>query len=101
MSFGYRLETDGSESASKGVTLSYGLPRVSEVTLEVSDAAGSRVRLLVSGTLAAGDYVVDWDGTTDGGLSVPDGVYRARLTANAAGGRAFIQTRLITLRHHP
>jgi flagellar hook assembly protein FlgD len=97
MSFGYRLDTDRSQCFSDGAIISYGLPRVSDVMLEVCDDHGGRVRLLVNGTLAAGDYQAEWDGTSDSGRAAPDGIYRVRLTANAAGGRVFIQARAITL----
>ncbi|MCU0611644.1 MAG: hypothetical protein MUE60_07645 [Candidatus Eisenbacteria bacterium] len=82
------------------VAISFGLPRISDVIIEVSDTTGQRVRLLVTGTHSAGEYTVEWDGRTDGGHIASDGVYRVRLTANAAGGRTFIQSRLITLQRH-
>lgn len=51
-------------------------------TLEVFDAAGRRVRGLVSGVLAAGDHTVAWDGTDDGGRRVPSGLYLYRLESD-------------------
>jgi len=48
-------------------------------TLEVFDAAGRRVRSLVSAVLDAGDHTVAWDGTDDRGQRVPSGVYLYRL----------------------
>lgn len=52
---------------------------VGVTTLEVFDAAGRRVRSLVSAVLDAGDHTVAWDGTDDGGRRVPSGVYLYRL----------------------
>lgn len=51
-------------------------------TLEVFDAAGRRVRGLVSGVLDAGAHAVAWDGTDDGGRRVPSGLYLYRLESD-------------------
>ncbi len=50
-----------------------------DVTLDLFDATGRRVRNLVSGTLTAGAHEIEWDGRDDGGASLPQGVYFYRL----------------------
>lgn len=58
----------------------YTLPRAGEVTLEVHNMAGRRVRQLVRGELqCAGGHVVSWNGRDDRGRPVASGVYFCRL----------------------
>lgn len=67
-----------------GCAIGFALARPSPGALEVYDAAGRRVRVLASGTLAAGPHAERWDGRDDAGRAAPGGVYFARLRA---GGR--------------
>lgn len=53
-------------------------------TLEIYDAAGRRVRGLVSAVLPAGDHTAVWDGTDDSHRRVPSGVYLYRLESGGA-----------------
>ena len=62
----------------------FGLARESAVVLEVVDVNGRVVRELVTGSLAAGEHVVAWDGRDAAGRPVASGVYFGRL-ATAAG----------------
>ena len=48
-------------------------------TLRIYDAAGRRVRTLVSRVLEAGDHVVSWNGTDDHGGRLPSGMYIYRM----------------------
>ena len=57
------------------------LPQSGQVWLDVFDAAGQRVRSLVSGQLAAGVHVAVWDGRDQRGRDVASGTYFARLRA--------------------
>ncbi|RKZ09945.1 hypothetical protein DRQ50_14765, partial [bacterium] len=59
--------------------IEYSLTREGPVTLTVIDAAGRRVRTLVQGRMAAGEYSVVWDGTDEAGRRVASGVYVYRL----------------------
>ncbi len=58
--------------------ISYGLPRQSQVTLEVYNVIGQRVAALVNETQAAGYHEVRFSGT-----NLPSGVYFYRLTAGS------------------
>ena len=51
------------------------------VSLEIFDAAGRRVRTLVTDELVSGTQTVGWDGRDDRGTAVSSGVYFYRLTA--------------------
>jgi hypothetical protein len=74
------------------VGLPFSLARPSHVELGIYSVDGRRVRLVTSGSLAAGEYHFDWDGRDETGQAVAAGVYYARLTA---GGAKF--TRTLTL----
>ncbi len=55
--------------------ISYTLPRASEVSLVISDAAGRPVRTLEHGVRQAGRYTVAWDGRTANGEETAAGIY--------------------------
>ncbi|HJQ65977.1 MAG TPA: FlgD immunoglobulin-like domain containing protein [Gemmatimonadales bacterium] len=62
--------------------LRFALPAEAEVTLDVLDVGGRRVRTLVRGERrAAGTHAIEWDGRGDGGDRTPSGVYFVRLFA--------------------
>jgi hypothetical protein len=61
----------------------YELPQASLVRLEVYDALGQRVRVLVEGERSAGVYAVEWDGRNEAGQVVSSGVYLCRLQAGS------------------
>jgi hypothetical protein len=62
------------------VTLDLG--RATDVRLTIWDAAGRRVRSLMSGTTGAGERRVQWDGRDDAGRRAPAGVYLVRMEAD-------------------
>lgn len=61
--------------------IQYSLPEASELTLEIYNMMGQKVRTLYNGTQTAGAHVVNWDGTNDAGQSVSAGTYIYRMTA--------------------
>ena len=65
-----------------GITLRYTLDVSSEVHLDVYNLAGQRITTLISGTQAAGDHAIYWDGTSHRGDYVASGLYIARLTVS-------------------
>jgi len=62
-------------------TIEYGTPIRSQVTIEIFNVLGQKVRTLVNATQSAGSYRVEWAGTDDAGQSVPTGVYLYRFQA--------------------
>jgi flagellar hook assembly protein FlgD len=68
-------------------TFHFELPQTAAVRLEVYDAAGRRVRTLVSATLGAGTHRARWNGRNDAGAVVRSGAYFVRLQAGALVAR--------------
>jgi len=54
-----------------------------DITVEVCDLSGRRVRQLVSAARAAGAYADLWDGRDDSGALVPPGLYLCRVAAES------------------
>jgi hypothetical protein len=63
-------------------TIPYQLGRRSEVTLEIYNIIGQRIRTLVHGVQSTGQYAVTWDGTDDAGKSVATGIYICQFQAD-------------------
>jgi hypothetical protein len=57
------------------------LSRASDVTIEIYNVMGQKVRGLVSERLSAGQKLVTWDGKDKNGAAVSSGVYFYRITA--------------------
>jgi hypothetical protein len=70
-------------SISSGVpaTISYQLPRESEVELKIYDVLGNEIKTLLQRTQPPGDYTLTWDGTTAAGTQVVSGIYFVHLRA--------------------
>jgi len=65
--------------AREAVALRIATPREGTVSLAIYDAGGRRVRLLISGSLPAGERTWTWDLRNDAGRHVPPGLYFAAL----------------------
>ncbi len=60
--------------------ISFNLPDVLPVTLQIFNLQGQRVKsLIVENVLPAGRHVFSWDGKNDTGVLVPSGIYFIRL----------------------
>ncbi len=59
--------------------IKYQLAQDSYVTLAVYDVLGRQIKMLANQQQAAGEYSVQWDGSTDTGLSAPSGTYLVRM----------------------
>jgi hypothetical protein len=73
-------------------TISYGLPKDSQVKVEVFNLLGQRIRVLVDGYEKAGYKNLIWDGHNSNGEEVSSGVYLFRIEAGS-----FNDTRKMTL----
>ncbi len=67
---------------SRSTRLSYAVPHRGVVSLDIFDAAGRIVRTLASGQSEPGRFSVNWDGRSQSGASVSEGVYLYRYTLN-------------------
>lgn len=77
-----------------GQSITYQIPVQSAVRLGVFDVGGRRVRRLVDETLPGGAHTLTWDGRTDDGHTLSNGVYFLRLEA----GEIEIVRRFVSLR---
>ncbi|MEZ5359802.1 MAG: LamG-like jellyroll fold domain-containing protein [Candidatus Zixiibacteriota bacterium] len=62
-------------------TISYALPDAADVTIDVFNVAGQKVRTLASGYKEAGEYSVVWDSKDTMGQTVASGIYFYRIIA--------------------
>jgi flagellar basal-body rod modification protein FlgD len=66
----------------------------SQVTIEVRDSSGKVVKTIDPGPLEAGKHEVDFDGTDDNGIALPDGTYTFSVKAkDTAGETVEVSTR--------
>ena len=72
-------------------TLSFTMARAGQATLEIFDVSGRRVKVLVTGTLPAGQHALAWDGTDERGGQVASGAYLGRLVTDDGVGRVKMQ----------
>ena len=68
------------------------LPGRADVTVDIHDASGARVRRLFSGSLDGGERALAWDGRDAQGRAAASGVYfvRARVGSEQLTGRVVI-----------
>jgi hypothetical protein len=64
--------------------IAFTLNEEAEVTLEILDSLGRKVRTLLHEQLAAGEHHVYWDGAGAGGLILENGLYICNLTINGS-----------------
>ncbi len=62
-------------------TIVYSLPQAEQVSLEVFNVNGQKVRTLIDGFVEAGDHLIVWDSKDDNNKKVASGVYLYKLTA--------------------
>ena len=92
----FSLDVEALETAR--VRVRYSLARSTEARLSVHDVSGRLLASLQSGSLPAGAYSEEWNGTTNAGRRVPRGVYVVRLEA---GGRVLARKLLLPARLAP
>jgi flagellar hook assembly protein FlgD len=67
---------------SRSTRVSYAVPQPGNVSLDIFDAAGRNVRTLVSGRSEPGRFSVSWDGRSQSGALVSEGVYLFKYSLN-------------------
>jgi hypothetical protein len=81
------------------VTVAWGLAQPAQVTLEVYDLSGRRVRTLMQEALPAGDHNFIWDGRDADGRRAGQGVYLVRMRyAGAEGHNGALSRKVLLLR---
>jgi len=63
-------------------TITFSLPEISKVSLDIFNIRGQKIRNLLCGKYNSGNYSKMWDGKNDMGKQVPSGVYIYRLTTD-------------------
>jgi hypothetical protein len=79
---GFSLEQNYPNPFNARTEIRFTLTKKSQVSLEIYDLLGRRVKTLVSGSYDSGIYAANWDGTDFQGQQVSSGVYFYRLKAN-------------------
>ena len=59
-------------------TIEYSVPSRTNVTIEIFNVLGQKVRTLVNETKSAGAYRIEWNGNDNSGNPVSTGVYLYR-----------------------
>jgi hypothetical protein len=86
----FALRAASANPAHGGVALSLSLPARADVSVEVFDPAGRRVRTLLAGEpLEAGTRALVWDGRDDAGRALGAGLYF--VAARAGGERSVVR----------
>jgi hypothetical protein len=78
----------GGAGASTGARIAFELPRAAQVSLDVYDVRGARVRSLRDEFAPAGPGVAVWDGRDDRGRAMPAGLYFVGFAADGRTDRA-------------
>ncbi|MBN4056920.1 T9SS type A sorting domain-containing protein [bacterium AH-315-J21] len=77
----FRLEQNYPNPFNPTTKIPFALPKGSDVTLEVFNVLGQRVRTLFDGYRPPGEHVIEFDGLNDNGASIASGLYFYRLNA--------------------
>jgi hypothetical protein len=62
-------------------TIEFTIPEGGQVTVDIYNVTGQKVRSLMSGNLASGKRTAVWDGKNDAGVGVSSGPYFVRLSS--------------------
>lgn len=78
---GFTLEQNYPNPFNPDTKITFSLPAKADVTVEIYNVLGQRVRQLWDAPLSAGDHAVEWNGRDDRGAAVASGVYFYRVVA--------------------
>jgi hypothetical protein len=73
-------------------TVKFQVPQTSDVTVDIYNMLGQKIRTLFSSQVQRGNYSVQWDGTNDAGVKMSSGTYIYRMTAGS-----FVQSKKMVL----
>lgn len=77
-----RLKQNYPNPFNPNTTIAFELARAQNVSLDVFNVKGQKVRNLRSGFMAAGNHTIAWDATDDFGKALASGLYFYRLQSN-------------------
>mgnify|MGYP005725392901 CR=1 FL=1 len=75
----YSLQQNFPNPFNPETSITFSLPTVTHVDLEIFNVLGQKVRTLVNGTREASVHTVVWDGKSNNGIQAPSGIYFYRL----------------------
>ena len=76
----------------------YSLTDASQITLDIYNVQGKRIRSLVQGFQQAGNYQVRWDSQNEAGLPVADGIYFYTLSVSESNKHYKITRKMILIK---
>jgi hypothetical protein len=89
----YELNQNYPNPFNPSTAIRYALPFISDVSIDIYNVLGQRVRALVSVNQVPGYYETRWDGRNDFGNTAASGVYVYRMVAKGSNGESFVETR--------
>jgi hypothetical protein len=78
-----RLDQNYPNPFNPSTTIRFELSVAAELSLEIYNLAGQKIKTLFTGYRLSGQHVVLWDGCDEGGQTVAGGVYFCRLTTDS------------------
>ena len=79
--YGWRLAQNAPNPVFSSTEIRFEVPHRTEVSIGVYNTLGQAVRILINGSMAAGEHSVIWDGCNASGVRVSSGVYFCRMQA--------------------
>jgi len=79
----YTLNQNYPNPFNPSTTISYGLPEMADVSMEIYNMRGQKIATLVNQTQEAGWYQHIWNGLDESGYTVSTGLYLTRLQAGS------------------
>lgn len=89
----YQLGQSYPNPFNPSTTITYQVPRQSDVRIEIYNTLGQQIRMLLNDRKEPGAYEAVWDGRNDSGAQVGSGVYLYRMVVEGD----FVQTRKMIL----
>jgi hypothetical protein len=79
--FGFNLAAARPNPFRDATSIQFAIPSTQQVSIEVYNILGQKVRTLVNERMEANSYVRDWDGRSDAGAEVSSGIYFYKMVA--------------------
>ena len=79
--YGFQLAQATPNPFTKTTTIRFSIASKAQVSVEVYNILGQKVRTLVDETLEANAYTREWDGRSDSGEKVSNGIYFYKMVA--------------------